>query len=130
MAFQQSLAMRTGKAAVLQALLTAAGGTAQWKIFSGGVPANCAASDPAGLLVTGNLPSPALTAASGSTAIIGTWPATAAATGVANCARLYDGAGVCHWQGNTATDMVLSNQNITIGQVISVIQFSVAENGA
>ena len=75
-----------------------AGGT--MKLFSGAVPANCAAADPAGLLATGTLPNPALTAASGATAISGTWSATGSNGGTLACFRLYDTTAVCRAQGS------------------------------
>lgn len=35
------------------------------KLFSGSVPANCAAADPAGELASGSLPNPCMTASAG-----------------------------------------------------------------
>lgn len=79
-------------------IVTAAdGGTI--KLFSGALPANCAAADPSGELTSATLPSPALTASGGVCTKAGTWTFTGSATGVAACGRLYTAAAVCFFQG-------------------------------
>lgn len=69
------------------------------KLFSGALPANCAAADPSGELASATLPSPALTASGGVCSMAGTWTFTGSATGVAACGRLYTAAAVCFFQG-------------------------------
>jgi hypothetical protein len=127
MAFQYGVALRTNQVAQLQATIGAAG---TLKIFSGAEPANCAAADPAGLLATITLPAAFLTSASGVTTLAGTWSVAAAAAGTALSFRMYDGALVCHLQGNCTTDMTLNNPVLVIGQVVSVTTFSVTAGNA
>src|SRR6267378_6451239 len=98
MALQESVAVRN---ACLDQIETTIGAGPLLKIFSGAVPANCAAADPSGLLATITLPSDWMANASGGTkAKSGTWSAVAAGSGTAASWRLYDSSGTtCHAQG-------------------------------
>ncbi|MCA3180991.1 MAG: hypothetical protein O9345_16055 [Burkholderiaceae bacterium] len=103
------------------------------RIFSGAVPANCAAADPSGLLVTMNLPSDWMAAAaSGSKALLGTWSATASA-GASTAPvtyRVYNSAGsTCHIQGpaGVGTGELQLNGSITSGQTVTVTAFTIAD---
>lgn len=127
MAFQYGVTLRTNKVAQIQ---TTIGSSGTLKIFSGAEPANCAASDPAGLLCTITLPATFLTSASGVTTISGSWAANASATGTAASFRMYDGSAVCHVQGNVTTDLVLNSTSLTSGQQVSVTSFSVTAGNA
>lgn len=127
MTFQYGATLRNNQVSQIQ---TTVGGTGSLKIFSGAEPANCAAADPTGLLVTITLPATFLTSTGGVTTIAGTWSASAAATGTAASWRMYDGSAVCHVQGNTTADLVLNNQNITSGQTVTVTSFSVTAGNA
>jgi hypothetical protein len=73
------------------------------KLFSGSLPANCAASDPATTLATGSLPATAATASSGVATKAGTWSFTGAVAAgggtVATVYRLYRSGGGCAAQG-------------------------------
>ena len=110
---------------------TQLGGTASLKIFSGAVPANCAASDPTGLLCTITLPaSPFGSASGGAMNMSGSWTANASATGTAASYRIYDSSSVCQNQGNVTTDLVLNNTSITSGQSISVTQYTLTSGNA
>lgn len=122
MTFQYSVAIRNAK---LDQIQTTIGTSAILKIFSGAEPANCAASDPAGLLCTINLPSSWMSsAAAGSKALSGTWSATASGTGTAASWRIYDsGLVACHIQGNT-TDMTFNNTSIAVNQTVTVTSFT------
>src|SRR5712691_10762344 len=95
--YQYSVGVRNAK---LDAVETTIGTGPLLKIFSGAEPANCAAADPAGLLVTITLPSDWMTnAAAGVKDKTGAW--SAAATGAGNAAsfRVYDSTGAtCHIQ--------------------------------
>lgn len=122
MAFQYSSTLRTNQVGQIQATISTAG---TLKIFSGAEPANCAAADPTGLLVTINLPATFLTSATGATTIAGTWSANAAAGGTAQSFRMYDTGGTCHIQGNVTSDLVLNNTNIATGQTVTVTSFTV-----
>jgi hypothetical protein len=105
------------------------GTAARLKIFSGAVPANCAAADPAGLLATLVLPSDWMNAASGGTkTLLGSWTVAASGTGTAQSFRVYDsGVTTCHCQGTAATgsgDLSLDNASITSGQNVSITGFT------
>lgn len=127
MAHQYSTTLRNDRVACLQSRVGTSG---VLKIFSGAEPVNCAASDPTGLLATINLPATFLTSSGGVASLAGTWSATAAATGTAASYRIYDGSAVCHIQGNTTTDLVLNNTNITTGQTVSVTTYTVTGGNA
>ena len=128
MTYQYSAAVRNAK---LDAVETAVGTLAVVKIFSGAEPANCAAADPAGLLVSMTLPSDWMNAASaGSKTKLGTWSTAASGTGTAASWRLYASDGTtCHIQGNM-TDMTLDNTSIASGQVVTVNTFSITAGNA
>jgi hypothetical protein len=122
MAMQYGAALRTAQVATLQTIIGAAG---HLKVFSGAVPANCAAADPAGLLADIALPATFLTSAAGVTTLAGSWTVNAGAAGVAQSFRMYDSGAVCHVQGNVTTDLVLNNTNIASGQTVTVTSFAV-----
>lgn len=105
------------------------------KIFSGAVPANCAAADPSGALTTATLPNPALTASAGVCTKAGTWTFTGSATGVAASFRLYTSGAVCFAQGNvTATGgggtMEINNTTINATQNGTVTGVTITVGGA
>jgi len=105
------------------------------KVFSGTEPANCAAADPSGLLVTMNLPAPLLTVSSGATALAGTWSGAASGAGTAASFRIYDGTSAvnCHCQGAvgmSGSDLNLNNTSIASGQTVSVTSFALTEPAA
>jgi hypothetical protein len=128
MTFQYSATVRNAK---LDAIESTIGTLAVLKIFSGAEPANCAASDPAGLLVTITLPSDWMAAASGGAkSKSGTWSATASGTGTAATWRIYEStATTCHIQGNT-TDMTFDNTSIASGQTVTVNTFTINAGNA
>jgi hypothetical protein len=123
MTYQYSVAVRN---AALDAKETTIGTAAVLKIFSGAEPANCAAADPAGLLVTITLPSDWMNAASaGAKTKLGTWSNAASGTGTAASWRLYASDGTtCGIQGNM-TDMTLDNNSIAAAQVVTVNTFTI-----
>jgi hypothetical protein len=127
MAFQYGVTLRNNQVAQLQSTIGASG---ILKIFSGAEPANCAAADPAGLLATITLPATFLTSSAGTTTIAGTWTTNATAAGTAASFRMYDGAAVCHVQGNCTTDLILNNTSIANGQTVTVTAFSVTAGNA
>lgn len=129
MTIQYSVAVRNAK---LEAIESTIGVSAQLKLFSGTLGANCAAADPAGLLVTVTLPVDWMSnAAVGVKTKLGSWAAVASASGTAACFRLYDSTGVvCGMQGNvTGTglggDLTLDNTIIVIGQNVTIGTFSI-----
>ena len=128
MTYQYSVAVRNAK---LDAVETQIGTTAVLKIFSGAEPANCAAADPTGLLVTITLPSDWMNAASaGAKTKLGTWSNAASGTGTAASWRLYASDGTtCGIQGNM-TDMTLDNTSIAAAQVVTVNTFTITAGNA
>ena len=131
MSLQFSVTARTDFASQLVTLL--AGGSI--KLFSGAEPANCAASDPSGLLASGTLPTPALTASSGATALTGSWSLTGSASGTAASFRAYDSGGTCHIQGAVTAaggggDLTVDNVVVASGQTINVLTFAITFGNA
>jgi hypothetical protein len=127
MTFQYSATLRNNQVSQIQASVGTSG---TLLIFSGAEPANCSAAGPTGLLATIVLPAAFLTSSGGVTAIAGTWSANATGTGTAQSFRMYDGAKVCHVQGNTTTDLVLNNSSIASGQTVTVTAFTVTAGNA
>lgn len=134
MTLQYSVAVRNAR---LDTVESTTGASAKLYIYSGAVPANCAAADPAGLLATISLPADWMdVAASGSKAKLGTWSVAASAAGNAASFRVKDTTGTtCHIQGTvTATggggDMTLNNINIASGQTVTVDTFTLTGGNA
>lgn len=123
MAFQKSVAIRTNE---LDQIESTIGVSAVLKVFSGAEPANCAAVDPAGPLVSMTLPVDWMSnAAAGVKAKLGSWSGTATGAGTAASWRIYEStATTCGLQGNT-TDMTFDNTNIAVGQTVTVNTFSI-----
>lgn len=123
MALQESVTVRNAK---LDQIESTIGVSAVMKIFSGAQPANCAAADPSGALVSITLPSDWMNgAATGSKTKLGTWSASASGSGTAASWRIYEStATTCHLQGNT-TDMTFDNTNIVSGQTVTVNTFTI-----
>lgn len=129
MAHQYSVTVNNAR---LDAIETATGTSAVLKIFSGAEPANCAAADPTGALVSITLPSDWMAAASsGSKAKTGTWSGTASGTGTAASYRIYEStATTCHIQGSVTAsggggDMTLDNTSIASGQTVTVSTYTI-----
>jgi hypothetical protein len=128
MALQEGVLLRNAKLNAINSLL---GATATLKIFSGAVPANCAAADPSGLLLTINLPAtPFGSASGGSIALSGTWTTSTTTAGTAQSFRIYDSSGNCQFQGNVTTDLVLNNTSIGTNQTTTVTTFTLTAGNA
>ena len=129
MAIQLSVAARN---ALLDAVETAAGATAHLKIYTGTIPADCAAAATGTLLVDMALPSDWMNAASsGSKTLLGTWQVTATTGGTAGYFRITDTAGTnCHIQGTIGTDMTLDNTSINSGQTVTITSFTLTAPNA
>lgn len=117
--------------AALDSIETTIGASAMLRMFSGSIPADCAAADSGTKLVEMILPSDFYADASArSKALSGSWASTGLAGAAAGTAigyyRIYNNAGsTCHEQGTvTATggggDMTVNNVNIADGQAISI----------
>lgn len=127
MTMQYSVAVRTARLDIVE---TTIGTAPTLEVRSGPPPANCAAADTGVVLATVSLPSDWMLAASGgSKSKSGTWQDLSAdAAGAAGHFRIKQ-AGICHIQGTcTITggggDMVLDNTNFAIGQVFTVVNFT------
>lgn len=135
MALQASTTVRN---AMLDAIETAAGVSARLVIYSGAVPASCAAAETGTLLVKYILASDWAAAASGGSKSFNNTPLSvaAAAGGTAGHFRLLDSLETtCHLQGTvTATggggDLTLDNTNIAINQTVNVTSFSIGASMA
>jgi hypothetical protein len=117
----------------LDAIESTTGASAVLRVFSGAVPANCAAADPSGLLVTMNLPADWMAAAaSGSKALLGSWSGTAS-SGSSTAPvtyRIYNSAGTtCHIQGpaGVGSGELQLNGSITSGQTVTVTAFTITD---
>lgn len=134
MALKKSVAVRNAE---LDALETAIGTSAVLKIRTGAPPTNISDADSGTVLVTINLPSDWMAAASaGAKAKSGTWQANGSADGAAGHFRLYASNGTTqHLQGTvTGTggggDMTLDNVNIATGQQVTVNTFTLTAGNA
>lgn len=134
MAIQMSVTARNNR---LDTIETTTGTSAQFRIYTGTQPADCATAASGSLLCTITLPSDWMAAASGgSKAKSGTWSNTASAAGTAGYFRIYDSTGTtCHMQGSvTATggggDLQLDNVSIANGQTVTISTFSITDANA
>lgn len=135
MAIQLSVGVRNAR---LDAIEATVGTAAKLQIWSGSMPANCAAAATGTKLLEDTLaPDWAAAAASGSKSFNGTPIAgTGLAAGTAGYFRLVDSAGTtCHMQGTiTATggggDMTIDNTSIASGQAVNVTNFTLTDANA
>jgi len=134
MTLQYSVAVNNAR---LDAFESTAGTSAKLRIYTGSVPANCAAAATGTLLVEMALPSDWMgAAASGVKAKAGTWSGTGAAAGTAGYFRIVDTAGTTTHAQGTATitagggDMILDNTSIAVSQVVTVNSFSLTTGNA
>jgi hypothetical protein len=135
MAIQLSTAVRNAR---LDAIETTVGVSAKLQIWSGSMPANCAAAATGTKLLEDTLASDwAAAAASGAKSFNNTPIAgTGLAAGTAGYFRLVDSAGTtCHMQGTiTATggggDMTIDNTSIANGQAVNVTGFTLTDANA
>jgi hypothetical protein len=134
MTLQYSVAVNNAR---LDAFESTAGTSAKLRIYTGTVPANCAAAATGTLLVEMALPSDWMAAASaGVKAKSGTWSGTGAAAGTAGYFRIVDTAGTTTHAQGTATitggggDMILDNTSIAVSQVVTVNSFSLTTGNA
>ncbi len=135
MALQFATTVRNAR---LDAIETDTGTAAVLKIRTGAAPAHCGTADSGTVLVTANLPSDWMAAASGgSKALSGTWQdASADATGTAAHFRVYKNDGTtCQIQGTvTATggggDMELNNTSIAATQTVTITSFTITDGNA
>lgn len=121
---------------MLDQITSAVGASGLLKLFSGAVPANVAAADPAGLLVTMTCNATFAPASSGGVLTLNAIAsANASATGTAASFRIYTSLSVCKLQGTvTATggggDLTIDNTSIASGQTISETSWTITAPGA
>lgn len=135
MAIQLSTAMRTNRVAQVE---SSVGGTALLKMLTGSAPANCAAADTGGTVVSVALPADWLdTATGGTVGKNGTWQeASADGSGTVGYFRIYDQPGTtCHMQGTLTNtggggDMTLQNVIINAGQQVTITSFVLTDGNA
>lgn len=125
MALQYSIPVNNAR---LDSIETTVGASAKLRIYTGSAPANCAAAATGTLLVEIALPADWMNAASAASKTkLGTWTATAVATGTAGYFRIVDNAGsttgIQGTVGMSATDMILDNSNIATSQSVTVNTF-------
>ena len=131
MAIQYSVAARTSQMAQLN---TTIGVNAVIRVYSGAVPANVGAADPAGLLVTfaGNAAQFGV-AASGVLTASAVANANATAGGTALSFRIFQSGGtVCVLQGTvglSGADMIVTNTSIANGQTCTFTSLTVTAFG-
>jgi hypothetical protein len=132
MSVQLSLAVRNAR---LNAIETAIGASAILEIYSGAVPASCAAATTGTALAQFALAAAwAAQAANGAMSLSST-PLTSSAIGNGNAGyfRIYASDGVtCHLQGSVTAagsggDMTVDNPSIVTGQIVTVSGFTLNE---
>lgn len=127
MTMQYSVGVRNARLDVVESTI---GTGPTLEIRTGAPPVNCAAADSGTVLATVTLPSDWMAAASsGTKSKSGTWQDLSAdAAGTAGHFRIKQG-GTCHIQGTcTITggggDMILDNTSFAVGQVFTVVNFT------
>ncbi len=126
---QYSNGVRDGKRQSVEATI---GASPKFRILTGTPPANCAAAQTGTLLGEIDLPADWLSHdGAGTSNKNGTWQTNAIAAGVAGYYRIVDNAGTtCHEQGTIGTsgaDAIIDNDNVNIGQGVTVIVYTVTE---
>jgi hypothetical protein len=130
---QYSVTLRNSQ---LDLVESTTGATALLRLYSGSVPANCAAAASGTLLCTITLPSDWMNAASaGAKTLLGTWSGTGdAGAGSGTAAgyfRVLDSSGVTtHLQGTVTVtggggDLTVDNTSIASAQLISISAFTI-----
>lgn len=135
MAIQLATSTRNAR---LDAIETDASTAAKLMIYTGSVPANCAASTTGTLLAEFDLASDWAAAASGGAKVLNdlTLTIAAAGTGTAGYFRLFKSDGTtCIMQGTVTVtggggDMTLDNTSITSGQTVNVTGFTITDGNA
>jgi hypothetical protein len=133
MAVQLSTAVRNAMGDIIESTI---GASPTLEIRTGAPPATPATADSGTLLASLALPADWMTAAAGGVKNInGAWSDPAAdGTGVAGHYRIKQGA-TCHFQGTVTIsggggDMTLDNNNIAVGQAVSVSTFTLTLGNA
>lgn len=130
---QFSIAVRNARLASIEATV---GPSPLLRIYSGAIPANCAASASGTLLLEETLPADWLAApTNGTLGLLGTWSGTASAGDPTDAGyfRIYEATGAtCHFQGVvTATggggDLTMASIAISAGQGVTITPFGLTD---
>jgi hypothetical protein len=133
MTVQYSTALRN---ALGDAWESAMGTAAKIQVWSGTPPANCAAAATGTKLAEWTMGSDWSANAAGGVKSLSSLPlgTTGLAAGTAGYYRFVDNAGTtCHEQGTvgtTATDMIIDNASIAVGQTVQITAYSKTYPGA
>lgn len=133
MAVQFSTTVRNAR---LDAIESAIGAAPKLLLYTGSIPANCAAAATGTLLATLTLPSDwEANASAGAKAIAGgPWSGTASAAGTAGYFRIMDSTNTtCHIQGTVGQgsgDLSFDNNVLANGQNIQITAFSITDGNA
>lgn len=133
MTIQFSTTVRNARLDVIE---TTIGAAPKLQLYTGAMPANCAAAATGTLLAEITLPSDwESNAASGQKTILGgPWSVMAAAAGTAGYFRVYDSTGAtCHIQGTVGQgsgDMSFDNATFAVGQTVQVTGFTMTDGNA
>jgi hypothetical protein len=120
-------------------LRTTAGSSPVLKLYTGSIPANCAASATGTMLASGSLPATAMTTSSGGAGEVeksGSWIiASAAATGTPGYYRVEKSGGAVVEQGDVSNmagsgACKLINTSIVAGQPVEITEYSFLVGGA
>lgn len=126
MSIQYSVTVNNNR---LDSIENTIGTSAKLRIYTGTVPANCAAAATGTMLVEIQLPTDWMANASGASKVkSGTWSGTAVASGVGGYFRITDNAGtvtgIQGTAGMSGTDLILDNSNIATSQSVVVNTFT------
>ncbi len=100
-------------------------------VYTGALPANCAATATGTKLVDMTVPADFMAPASGgSKALAGSWAVAAVAAGAPGYYRMVDAAGVCHEQGDISAAggsgaMTVDSMSVGAGQTFAVLTKSI-----
>lgn len=121
---QYSVAINNAKLDVIESTI---GASPKLRMYTGAVPANCAAVATGTMLVEIPLPADWLSTSSANSKIkVGTWTAAAVAGGVVGYYRIVDNAGaVAHVQGavgmsGSGAEAIMDNTTLVLNQTVTI----------
>ena len=134
MTVQYSVAVRNAQ---LDQIEVVVGTTAKFQIYTGTVPANCAATATGTKLLDISLPSDYYANGTGGTkSLLGSWTGSASGTGTAGYYRILDSTGTTTGEQGTVTatgsggDITLDNTSIASGQTVVINTKVITAGGA
>lgn len=135
MTLQLGTIIRNARLDAIETAVNAGGAPILLRIFTGAAPANCAAANSGTALATITLPTDWMNNASGATKTkLGTWQDTAADnSGTAGHFRIVDSFSACHFQGTvgvSGADMIVDSVTFLVGQVFTILSFTITAGNA